>query len=117
MASTPIKESDLLEYPILWKSTDDKFRLIRRDKMNLELLQFKHVGGEGSRGKPGIERDCWCSIPCYFGTLELAFNKILTMVAEGSIIDSGDIETYKTVLENFKNEFLKQIHEYNLTKV
>ena len=104
-----ISETDLESMPILWQDSEGQYRLVQSDERNLEILEYKHIGGEGKRGRKGIERDSWVSIPCYCSTLELAFSKIIDIKAKNQLKRSKEVEQFKTHLNEVKVDFLNQL--------
>lgn len=110
--ATEISESDLKELPLLWEDSTKTFRLIQADERNFEIIQFMHIGGEGKRGRKGVERDAWCSVPMYFGNLEHAFSKILELSAKG-VLEAGNVKDFRKILEDVKTDFLDQLKKFN----
>ena len=108
-----LTEEKLSEMPILWESEDHKTRLVRNDERNLEILLFAHIGGEGKQGRKAVERDCWASIPCYCGSLQEAFFKLLDMhskkVLEMSAKEGSEIGILLESMKEFRKSFSETV--------
>lgn len=111
--ATEISKEDLAELPLLWEDSSKTFRLIQSDERNFEIIQFMHIGGEGKRGRKGVERDAWCSVPMYFGSLDHAFSKILELSAKG-ILEAGNVKDFRKILEDVKEDFLRQVKNFKI---
>jgi len=107
----PLTQTVLDSMPLLWESEDHRTRLVRSDERNLEILRFVHVGGEGARGKKGEERDTWASIPCYCGSLQEAFSKLLEMHSKNFLeLNPSEGESIKELSQEMKS-FRKSFSE------
>jgi len=106
-----LTEEKLDSMPLLWESSDHKTRLVRNDERNLEIIVYAHIGGEGKQGKKGIERDVWASIPCYCGSLQEAFSKLLDMHSKNFLeLNPSEGESIKMLSQEMKS-FRKNFSE------
>lgn len=103
-----IKEEDLKEYQIIWADPNGKYRLIKRDEMNLEIIQYMRLG-ESGRGRQTEVRDCWCSVPMYYSSLTSAFNKMIELkMVETMSSGVNELMKISEALKNFKDDFENQ---------
>ena len=102
----PISDKDLREMPILYENISGNIRLVKSDERNFEIIVNRRVG-ESGRGRKGVVRDCWCSLPSYHSTVSAAFYRLLDMeISEG---DRIEISNFRNSLEEIKKSFLNQI--------
>lgn len=100
-----IKEEDLKEFPIIWADPCGKYRLIKRDEMNLEIIQYMRLG-ESGRGRQTEVRDCWCSVPMYYSSLSSAFNKMIELkMVEIMTTGVDELKKIAETLKEFKTDF------------
>jgi len=100
-----IKEEDLKEYPVIWNDPCGKYRLIKRDEMNMEIIQYMRLG-ESGRGRQTEVRDCWCSVPMYYSSLTFAFNKLIELkMAETMSTGLNELKDIVVALNDFKKDF------------
>lgn len=106
-----IKEEDLKEYPVIWSDPDGKYKLIKRDDMNMEIIQFMRIG-ESGRGRQTEVRDVWCSIPMYYSNLNWAFNKMIELKSI-EVMSNGlnELKQITEALQSFKDDFEKQCYK------
>lgn len=103
-----IKDEDLKEYPIIWADPCGKYRLIKRDEMNLEIIQYMRLG-ESGRGRQTEVRDCWCSVPMYYSSLVSAFNKLIELkMVETMTSGVDELKKICEALKDFKRDFETQ---------
>jgi hypothetical protein len=103
-----IKEEDLKEFPVIWNDPDGKYKLIKRDEMNMEIIQFMRLG-ESGRGRQGEIRDAWCSVPMYYSSLESAFNKMIEIKTVSKMTSGiSELKELLSYLKEFKEDFSKQ---------
>ncbi len=102
----PISDKDLREMPILYENNAGNIRLVQSDERNFEIIVNRRVG-ESGRGRKGVVRDCWCSLPSYHSTVSSAFYRLLDMeISEG---DRIEVSNFRNSLEEIKKSFLNQI--------
>lgn len=100
-----IKEEDLKEFPVIWNDPDGKYKLIKRDEMNMEIIQFMRLG-ESGRGRQGEVRDAWCSVPMYYSNLEHAFNKMIELKTISKMTSGiSELKSLVEGLREFKEDF------------
>jgi hypothetical protein len=100
-----IKEEDLKEFPVIWNDPDGKYKLIKRDELNMEIIQFMRLG-ESGRGRQGEVRDAWCSVPMYYSNLEHAFNKMIELKTVAKMTTGiSELKSLVESLREFKEDF------------
>lgn len=103
-----IKEEDLKDFPVIWTDPDGKYKLIKRDDMNMEIIQFMRLG-ESGRGRQGEIRDAWCSVPMYYSNLEYAFNKMIELKTIAKMSNGiSELKDLLSSLKEFKEDFSRQ---------
>lgn len=103
-----IKEEDLKEFPVIWSDPDGKYKLIKRDEMNMEIIQYMRLG-ESGRGRQGEVRDAWCSVPMYYSNLEWAFTKMIELKTIAKMTNGiSDLNELLKQLKEFKEDFQSQ---------
>lgn len=105
-----IKEEDFKNLEILWEDPDGKYKIIKRDEMNLEIIKVMRLG-ESGKGKKCEVRDEWCSIPMYYSNLVTAFNKMIEIkTIEKMTSGVRELEGIRDYITGVKDDFEKQVY-------
>ncbi len=107
-----LKDEVLAEMPVIWADPSGKYKLVKSDENNMEIIVYARIG-ESGRGRATTPRDCWCSIPAYYSRLPDAFNKMLEIKTQHDLIDGmNDIKKIVESMRVFKEDFAKQCDKY-----